>query len=235
MGLPVAFSPCETFLQKKQVETLRLHLPACSRTAAPAPRCPPAFGSGFNSCSSCNWFPAAKPGQAKIARGRNRKAQILLPKHGNGHLPGTESREERSLGGTELPAETAEESQLLILPRRRDGAHSARFHHMQGADGTSRGNHRTPPHGQLRLEALFTPGTRQHPPPAVTQVAAPPSAQPTQKPPDSPSSQLTLASPNWGTGLLLVGAEPSPRSSPTYASAVKQANAKLNLKKGNHK
>lgn len=227
----MAFSPCETSLRKKQAETLWLHLSPCSQTAARVSLCPPAFGSGFNSFSSCNRFPAAKPGKTNTAQGRNRKARILLPNHRNRHLSGMESWEKRTLKGTQLPAETLEESQLLVLPG--TGTMPAALAFTTCKETMVLLGATTEPTPGAPLH----PRTRQHPPPAITQPAAPPSAQPTRLPrnppiPHLPNSPLHL--PNRAASLL-VGAEPSPDGSPTYTSAVKRANAKLNLEKGNHK
>ena len=186
MGLPVASSPCETSLRKKQAGTLRLHLPPRPRTAAPAPHCPPAFGSGFNSSSSCNWFPAARP-----ARGRAERHGSCSPRAGTDVCLGLKAGR-RGASGHPAPGRDCGAVPGPHPPWRRDGARSARCHHMQGADGASGANHRTrgcggspsSPQGQGSTHHQLAPRQQllhQHSPP-------------TQRPPSSPPSLLTLAS-----------------------------------------
>lgn len=77
-------------------------------------------------------------------------------------------------------------------PRHGDDARSARFHHVQGDDGASRGHHRTHARSPSSPQDKAAPTTSHHPAGSSSVSAAHP---PAQKPPDSPSAQLTLASP----------------------------------------
>lgn len=128
----------------------------------------------------------ARPGQARMARGRNRKARILLPKHGNGHLSGTESREERSLRGHRVAGETMEEPQPGAAPAPGSspspgaGTVPTALTFITCKEPTALlGAITEPAHSASCGWSPPSPlGARQHPPPAVTQAAAPPSTQP---------------------------------------------------------